>query len=53
MKKWNVLAAILAIVIIEGIALYHGINGVALSASMAIIGGLGGYAAKNILEKKP
>lgn len=36
--------AIAGIVILEGIALYQGINGTALAAVIAVIAGLAGYS---------
>lgn len=41
--KLNVIIAILAITLLETIALVNCINGITLAASLAIIGGLGGY----------
>ncbi len=35
--------AIVGIVVLEGIALYLGINGTALAAAVAVIAGLAGY----------
>lgn len=37
------LIAIIAILILEGVALIKGINGAGLAASLAFIAGLGGY----------
>jgi len=39
-----VIAAIAALVAIEGMALYHGINGKLLTVVIGIIAGLGGWA---------
>ena len=44
--------AISAVTLIEIYALTIGINGTALSLSMACIGGLGGYNLKKILGDK-
>ena len=41
--KYKVLAAIIAITILEGIALFLGINGAALSVAVAVIAGLAGF----------
>lgn len=57
MKIVNIIKALtptLAIVIIaalEAIALSKGIDGVALAAAIALIAGLGGYKAKDIISK--
>jgi len=37
------LVSIGGIVVLEGIALFKGINGVALSGSIGALGGIGGY----------
>lgn len=44
--------AICGIVAIEAIALSNGIDGVALSASAAAIGAIGGWWAKSVQESK-
>jgi len=42
--------SILGIVILEGIALWKGVDGVALSAGVAAIAGLGGFRLGKILK---
>lgn len=37
------LIAIIAIAVLEGVALWKGIDGASLASAFAIIGGLGGY----------
>jgi len=46
------LIAIIAIAVLEGIALWKGINGATLSTSFAILGGLGGYEVSQARAKK-
>ncbi len=46
MKKIETLAAICGIVILEGIALYKGIDGTIFSMVIATLAGLGGYYLK-------
>lgn len=49
------IVAIVAVVILELVALSQGINGVMLAGSIAVISGLGGYtvkAAKDKISKK-
>lgn len=48
----KVIAAIIAITILTGFALYRGIDGALLASSAALIAGLGGYAAGKIKAKK-
>ena len=38
------------IAILEGIALYVGINGKCLALSFALIGGLGGYGLREVIQ---
>jgi len=45
------LAAILAIVILTGIAVYKGIDGALYMSSLAIIGGIAGYTFKEPINK--
>lgn len=44
-----IILAIIAITVIELVALAHGIDGKLLLASMTIIGGLAGYKARDII----
>lgn len=44
------IVCVIGIVTIESIALWHGINGVALSASAAAIGAIGGWWARKARE---
>ena len=43
---------ILMIGLVEGFALYKGVNGVALSGSLAALGAIGGYTARRSDDKK-
>ena len=43
--------AIIAIVVLEGIALAKGINGAGLAGALALIAGLGGYAIGKVKAK--
>lgn len=43
MPKWTVITAIICITLLVGTALLKGIDGVALSAGIAVIAGLGGW----------
>lgn len=43
LKMVEVLAAIVGIVVLEGIALSKGINGATLSVTLTVLGGLAGY----------
>lgn len=45
-------SGILGVVIIEAIALFHGIDGAMLGASMAIVGGIAGYSARDVQIKE-
>jgi len=45
------LEAIGAIALLEGIALYKGIDGVILSAVIAVISGLAGYTIKGLIGR--
>jgi len=49
-EKLSTITAIICITIVEIYALSQGIDGVALSTSIGIIAGLGGYALKNHQE---
>ena len=51
MNKLTPIIAIIVIGALEAYALSKGLDGVALSASIGIIAGLGGYAIK--VKKKP
>lgn len=51
-KCITTVVAISAVVYIEIQALQAGINGTLLSASIAVVAGLGGYELKSILERK-
>ncbi|MBA7644311.1 hypothetical protein ES703_52053 [subsurface metagenome] len=42
------IVAIIAIALIEGFAIYQGINGIMLSVAIAAIAGLGGYQLKKL-----
>ena len=42
----------LAIMVIEVYALSKGVNGIALSGSLAALGAIGGYSAKRFDDKK-
>lgn len=44
--------AISAVVLIELVGIYNGINGTALSLSVAAIAGLGGYNLKKVIGEK-
>ena len=46
-----IMTAILAIVIIEGMAMYHGIDGYLLSIIIAIIAGLAGWTMPQLQLK--
>jgi len=49
--KWTPLAAILAITIIECVALLKGVDGLLFSLAVAAISGLGGFQVKSVLDK--
>ena len=49
---YKTIAAIAGIVIIECVALFKGINGTGFYLSACIIGGLGGYAIRNLKNMK-
>ena len=51
-KTIIILAAIMAVMVIEAIALLMDKNGAMLMASLTIIGGLAGYQVKKVQEKK-
>ena len=46
------LAAVIGIVVLEGIALWQGINGALLSTAFVALGGLGGYEIARRKVKK-
>ena len=51
MSKYIVtVVAIIGIVILEGIAVYKGMNGVSLAAAVGAIAGLGGFTIGKILK---
>lgn len=49
--KAVLLFVVLMIGIVECYALHEGVNGVALSGSLAALGAIGGYSAKKIDDK--
>ena len=51
LKEIDFLAAIIAITIIECVAITNGIDGRVLILSIAAISGLGGYSLKDILTR--
>ncbi|MBA7587006.1 hypothetical protein ES708_29016 [subsurface metagenome] len=50
MNKTTVIA-IIAICVLEGVALARGIDGAALSGALALIAGLGGYTLGKVKSK--
>jgi len=42
------IVAIIAVVLIEGIAIWQGMNGTMLGVALVVIGGLGGYNLKKL-----
>jgi len=50
MKGIHVSIAILGIIVLEGYALYKGINGVALTTCIAAVAGLGGYEIDKVIK---
>ena len=48
-KGVTVIVAITGIVILDSIALMNGINGTLFTLAMLIVGGLGGFEARDIL----
>ena len=48
---WKVIAAVAGIVIIECVALSQGIDGAILMGSFAVIGGMAGYSAKEVIDR--
>lgn len=44
--------AIIAVVVLEGIALWQGINGALLGLALVTISGLGGYELRSRIEKR-
>lgn len=50
--KWTAIVAIVAIAALEIVALCKGVDGVALSAAIGSIAGLGGYQIKAIIDKR-
>ena len=51
LKKVTPIVAIIIIGGLEAYAMHLGFNGVALSGSVAIIAGLGGFAARSVVSK--
>ena len=51
MKAWTSIIAIMVIGALEVYALSQGINGLAMSLSVGLIAGLGGFSAKSIKDK--
>ena len=49
--KWTPIAAIVAILTLEAIALAKGVNGALMGIAIAAIAGLGGYEIKKIKDK--
>lgn len=45
------LAAIVAVLVLDGWAIAHGINGVALKSSVAVLGGIAGYQIRKRVSK--
>lgn len=43
---------VLGIIALEGLALTQGVDGIALSSSMAALGGIGGFIVKSLIKKK-
>lgn len=50
--KYKVIAAIAAITILEGIALFKGINGAVFGIAIAAIAGLGGFVVSELRKPK-
>jgi len=50
-KRVSATVAIGAIFVLELVALLHGVNGVALTASVGAIAGLGGFAVGRVASK--
>jgi len=50
--KYKVVIAITAIVILEAIALFRGINGAVFGLAIAAIAGLGGYTISELRKPK-
>ena len=50
--KLNTISAIFGLVILEGIALYKGLDGVMFSSIIIAISGLGGYHINKLFNKK-
>lgn len=50
--KTKVLAAIICITILEGIALFRGIDGAVFGVAIAAIAGLGGYTISQLRKPK-
>lgn len=50
--KWTPVIAIIAILILETVALFNGVNGAMLGLAFACIGGLGGYQVKAFMMKR-
>jgi len=49
--KWTPIVAIVAILILESIALIKGVNGAIMGIVIAALAGLGGYEAKVLKDK--
>lgn len=47
MKDYSAITAIIAITILEAIALFNGVNGTYFALVLAAIAGLGGYQLRN------
>ncbi|KKL71318.1 hypothetical protein LCGC14_2096120 [marine sediment metagenome] len=50
--KWTPIAAIVCIAILEGIALFRGIDGAAFVPVVVALAGLGGYQLKVLRNKR-
>ena len=50
--KWTPVTAIVCITGLVAFALYKGIDGAIFMSALAIIGGLGGYEIKVLMDKK-
>ena len=44
MKYWCLIAGILAVTILESVALFKGVNGLMLASALAIIGAMVGFS---------
>lgn len=53
MKKYSVpIAAIIAILVLETLAIFNGVNGATLAGTIAIVAGIGGYTVGNVRKSK-